>query len=136
LRIALAPDQLRALAGAIERGAAIEVVARVIDADPAQDDGLAAGRRLLLEIEGDARLDGPAPSAAADDAATIERLTPRERDVLELIAEGVTNRAIAERLGNSEHTVKFHVASLLGKLSAATRAELVAIAVRRGLIML
>ena len=56
--------------------------------------------------------------------------------MLELVAEGMSNRAIAERLGNSEHTVKFHVSSLLGKLGAVTRAELVAIAIRRGLIMI
>ena len=67
----------------------------------------------------------------------IEHLTPREREVLELVAEGMSNCAIAERLGNSEHTVKFHVSSLLAQfLGAATRAELVAIAIRRGLIMI
>jgi DNA-binding NarL/FixJ family response regulator len=66
----------------------------------------------------------------------IEPLTPREREVLELVAEGLSNRAIAVELGISEHTVKFHVGSLLAKVGATTRAELVAVAVRNGLLML
>lgn len=66
----------------------------------------------------------------------IEPLTPREREVLELVAEGLSNRAIAVELGISEHTVKFHVGSLLAKFGATTRAELVALAVRNGLLTL
>jgi len=61
--------------------------------------------------------------------APIEELTPRERDVLALLSDGYGNRAIAERLGISEHTVKFHLASIFGKLDASTRTE----AVRKGL---
>jgi DNA-binding NarL/FixJ family response regulator len=64
----------------------------------------------------------------------IEPLTPREREVLRLLAEGLGNRRIAERLGISQHTAKFHVGSILGKLDAATRAEAVAIALRDRLI--
>lgn len=59
-------------------------------------------------------------------------LTSREREVLELLAEGQTNRAIALRLGISEHTAKFHVGAVLAKLGAASRAEAVALAVRSG----
>jgi DNA-binding NarL/FixJ family response regulator len=66
----------------------------------------------------------------------IEPLTPREREVLELVAAGLSNRAIAVELGISEHTVKFHVGSRLAKVGATTRAELVAVAVRNGLLML
>ena len=63
-------------------------------------------------------------------------LTPRERSVLELVAAGLSNRAIAEELGVSEHTVKFHVRSLLDKLGAETRADAVARAARRGVLTL
>ena len=63
-------------------------------------------------------------------------LTPREIEVLGLLAEGLANKAIARRLGISEHTVKAHVAAIFAKLHATTRAEAVAIGVRQGLIML
>jgi DNA-binding NarL/FixJ family response regulator len=63
-------------------------------------------------------------------------LTLRERDVLERLARGSANRTIAEELHISEHTVKFHVASILAKLGAATRTEAVARGVQRGLVML
>jgi len=63
-------------------------------------------------------------------------LSAREREVLELVASGLSNRAIGETLGVSEHTVKFHVRSLLDKLGADTRADAVARAARRGLLTL
>lgn len=66
--------------------------------------------------------------------AMVETLTRRELEVLQLLARGLTNRQAAERLGVSEHTIKFHVAALLGKLDAQTRAEAVARAIRLGLI--
>jgi len=65
-----------------------------------------------------------------------ETLTPREVQVLELLAEGLPNKAIAERLGISDQTVKFHVSSISGKLGAANRTDAVRRAVRRGLIAL
>jgi DNA-binding CsgD family transcriptional regulator len=65
-----------------------------------------------------------------------EQMTRRERDVLDLLGVGLGNRAIAERLGISEHTVKFHLASIYGKLGAATRGEAVRRGFRRGLITL
>jgi DNA-binding NarL/FixJ family response regulator len=65
-----------------------------------------------------------------------ETLTPREREVLELLGQGLSNRRIAERLGISEHTAKFHVASVCGKLGASSRTEAVSRGVRRGLITL
>lgn len=64
------------------------------------------------------------------------RLTGREREVLEWVAAGVSNKGIARRLGLSPNTVKFHIAALLDKLGAATRAEAVAAAARRGEISL
>jgi DNA-binding NarL/FixJ family response regulator len=66
----------------------------------------------------------------------LEALTTREKEVLRMLAEGLANKEIASRLSISEHTVKFHVASIFGKLGAASRAEAVAIGMRRGLILL
>ena len=66
--------------------------------------------------------------------APIEMLTPREREVLALMAEGLANRPIAERLGISEHTAKFHVHTILGKLGTQSRTEAVVRAARLGLI--
>lgn len=63
-----------------------------------------------------------------------ETLTAREREVLLLVAEGLPNKAIARELGISEHTAKFHVGSLLGKLGAASRTEAVTLATRRGIL--
>ena len=63
-------------------------------------------------------------------------LTPREREVLALMAEGASNKAIASRLGISVHTAKFHVGSLLDKLDATGRTDAVAHAARRGVINL
>src|SRR5262245_44715197 len=79
----------------------------------------------------------PSSDAGSGDAFAVEEsLTPREIQVLELLAEGLANKAIAERLGISDQTVKFHVASIYGKLGAANRTDAVRRAVRRGLITL
>lgn len=74
-------------------------------------------------------LDGP-----YDETSAPESLTPREIEVLELVAEGLPNKAIADRLGISDQTVKFHVASVTGKLGAINRTDAVRRAFRRGLI--
>lgn len=74
--------------------------------------------------------------AFGDDEPEAPELTAREREVLELVAAGLPNKGIAARLGISEHTVKFHLASVLTKLDAASRAEAVARAARQGLIAL
>jgi DNA-binding NarL/FixJ family response regulator len=63
-----------------------------------------------------------------------ETLTPREIEVLELLASGLSNKEIADRLGVSFHTVKFHVNAILGKLGASSRTEVVALAARAGLL--
>jgi DNA-binding NarL/FixJ family response regulator len=83
----------------------------------------ASGRRGSLDLVSD---DGPA----------AEPLTERETQVLELMAEGLPNKAIAVELGISDQTVKFHVSSIAGKLGAANRTDAVRRAVRRGLIAL
>jgi NarL family two-component system response regulator YdfI len=65
-----------------------------------------------------------------------EPLTRREREVLQMLAAGLANKEIAARLAISDHTVKFHVASILGKLGVSTRTEAVSAGIRRGLVML
>jgi DNA-binding NarL/FixJ family response regulator len=69
-------------------------------------------------------------------AQPIEELTPRELQVLRLMAEGQSNKAIARGLGISEHTVKFHVNAILGKLNVQSRTQAVVHATRLGLILL
>jgi DNA-binding CsgD family transcriptional regulator len=69
-------------------------------------------------------------------ASNTSLLTPREREVLALLAEGLPNKLIAPRLGISENTVKAHVASIYDKVGASNRAEAVVAAARLGLLML
>ncbi|MBV9866132.1 MAG: response regulator transcription factor [Abitibacteriaceae bacterium] len=69
-------------------------------------------------------------------AGAGETLTTREREVLQLMAQGLPNKIIATRLGISQHTVKFHVASILSKLDAASRTEAVTQGARRGYVVL
>lgn len=76
------------------------------------------------------------PSPLPSDAAEMDELTAREMEVLQLLAEGLTNKGIAERLGISKHTVKFHVNAILGKLKAQSRTEAVVRATRAGLLAL
>jgi DNA-binding NarL/FixJ family response regulator len=98
-------------------------------------DSLAEARQA--GIAADALLLAPtAPPPPVDDAPVAEPLTPREIEVLELVAEGLPNKAIAERLGISDQTVKFHLASISGKLGASNRTDAVRRAVRGGLITL
>jgi two-component system, NarL family, response regulator YdfI len=65
-----------------------------------------------------------------------QSLTPRELGVLEMLAEGVGNKEIAKRLGISEHTVKFHIGSIFGKLGANTRTEAVTQGIRQGYVLI
>jgi NarL family two-component system response regulator YdfI len=79
------------------------------------------------------------PALVADrplPAAQVQTLTPREVQVLAMLAEGHGNKTIAWKLGISEHTAKFHVASILSKLNAGTRTEAVTLGIRRGLILI
>ena len=71
-----------------------------------------------------------------DPALPSEALTTREREVLELLSQGLPNKLIARRLQISEHTVKFHVSSIYAKLGATSRTDAVSRGVRRGLITL
>lgn len=75
-------------------------------------------------------------TANGEVAELLEPLTPREREVLQMLASGLGNKQIAAHLKISEHTAKFHVASILGKLGASSRTEAVSLGLRRGLILL
>jgi DNA-binding NarL/FixJ family response regulator len=95
----------------------------------------ACAQRLTVipreEVASLLRVEEPLPARAS---LTREALTPREQEVLQAMARGLTNRQIGLRLGISEHTVKFHAGAVLGKLDARSRAEAVARAVHLGLI--
>lgn len=79
----------------------------------------------------------PAVAPASQSLAELpEPLTRREREVLQMLAAGLANKEIAARLNISDHTAKFHVAAILGKLGASTRTEAVALGIRRGLVLL
>ena len=81
-----------------------------------------------------AETDTTAGSTRDREERPVESLTPRELDVLVLLADGVGNREIASRLEISEHTVKFHLSAIFGKLGASSRTDAVRRALRSGLI--
>jgi DNA-binding NarL/FixJ family response regulator len=72
--------------------------------------------------------------AAHDQERLVESLTPRETQVLELVADGLSNKAIAGMLGVSDETIKFHLGSILGKLGALNRTDAVRVALQQGLV--
>ena len=131
------------------------VVALVTDGELAAE-ALATGARGALSREAGAARIAAALRAAAHGLVTfdegfssavlrpqapasgslIEPLTPREIEVLQLLSEGLSNRVIGDRLGISEHTAKFHVNAILGKLGAQGRTDAVVRAARLGLILL
>jgi DNA-binding NarL/FixJ family response regulator len=119
------PRQRQALRERLD--AASDVVGEFDSLAEAQDAAIAADAILLPVAR---------PLPASDDLTAIEPLTPRELEVLELVTEGLPNKAIAVRLGISDQTVKFHLASILGKLGASNRTEAVRRAVRLGLVTL
>jgi DNA-binding NarL/FixJ family response regulator len=112
----------------------ISILTRSSDADQIMAAAQAAARGLVTF--------DPAISFLSNtpthqpDFTPIEELTPREIEVIQLIAEGMTNKAIAQQLHISSHTVKFHVNALMNKLSAQSRTAAVVRATRMGLISL
>lgn len=97
----------------------------------------AAASGLIVQVPEYAIAGLPKPSAATRALEELaEPLTPREREVLQMLAGGLGNKEIAARMNISEHTVKFHVGSILGKLGAGSRTEAVSIGIRRGLVLL
>ena len=129
--IAWTADAMRAGArGVLPRDAS---VAEIVAALEAAAVGLATmPAELAIELASGTRT----PVATRDRTASTQPLTRREIEVLGMLAEGLANKNIAVRLQISEHTVKTHVASILTKLDAFSRAEAVAIGARQGLILL
>jgi DNA-binding NarL/FixJ family response regulator len=99
-------------------------------------DSLAAARASEIDSDGILVTPDASDTADAEEDEFDEPLTPREVQVLELLAEGLPNKAIAVRLHISDQTVKFHVSSISGKLGARNRTDAVRRAVRRGMIAL
>ncbi len=146
------PEDLMALAG---RAGTPAIVVLAPDLQSSwTGDALRAGIRAVLPGDIGAREILAAVEAAAAGLAVVhpqdilalvgervlpatqtQALTPREVQVLAMLAEGHGNKTIAWKLGISEHTAKFHVASILSKLNAGTRTEAVTLGIRRGLIM-
>ncbi len=135
--IALVTDRARAVA-------ALQGGARAVLLHPAERAEIAAAIQAVaagLSVLPADLFDGLLQLGGSDNATAIatargEALTPRELEVLALIAAGASNKLIARRLGISVHTAKFHVAGILEKLAAGSRAEAVAIAARLGLVLL
>jgi DNA-binding NarL/FixJ family response regulator len=97
----------------------------------------AATGLVVLDATGiETLLRAASPALSGGSEALVEALTPREVEVLQLLASGLGNKEIASRLEISEHTVKFHVASIMGKLGASSRTEAVTLGIRHGLIMI
>lgn len=138
VRDALGAGIVRAL---LPRGASgVEIVAAIA----AVSAGLVAldpeTFHTLLSAQSRAT-DGPDAAETSDrrllrDETELDALTPREREVLDMLAEGLSNKEIAWRMNISEHTVKFHVASIFARLNVSTRTEAVTQGIRRGLIMM
>ena len=99
-------------------------------------EAVGAGLAVLLPESLDTLLRESTASPRTASPPLVEALTPREIEVLGMMVEGWGNKEISTRLGISEHTVKFHVASIMGKLNASSRTEAVTSGIRHGLIML
>jgi DNA-binding NarL/FixJ family response regulator len=130
----------------------IEIVAEFATVSAARESGAAADA-ILMAAPDRADPESTDPESADPDRVGLQKrvalqsgvretggmvdpLTRREQEVLELLAEGLPNKAIAARLGISDQTVKFHVASISAKLGATNRTEAVRLALRRGLLTL
>lgn len=129
------PRQRRDLRERIE-SAPPDVVGEFDSLADARDAGIVADALLLAPAVPGGRSLSADPASVDEEAPLAEALTPREIEVLELVAEGLSNKAVAGRLGISDQTVKFHVASISGKLGAVNRTDAVRRAVRRGLVTL
>lgn len=127
--IALVPEESLAAAllaagarGVLDRGVEAAALVRAVEA-------VAAGLVVLDPDVAEALVRVASPTADAPS------LTAREREVLELLAQGLANKAIAERLGVTDHTAKFHVNAILAKLGASSRTDAVVRAARAGLLL-
>jgi len=131
--VALAPKGAPRI-GLLAKGVAA-VIGREVDSSALAStlDAVRHGLRVIdtSELEALER-----PAIAEPVAVVTDGLTNREHEVVQLMAEGLSNKQIADRLGISAHTAKFHVNAVLGKLRASTRTEAVVRAVQRGVVML
>ena len=136
--VVLADDARSALAAGRLRPGVRAVLPRA--ASPAEIVAAVHAAALGLAVfhpDGLASLRSTAVAPARTDPDVLDQpLTPRETEVLAMMAEGLGNKRIAARLAISSHTVKFHVGSILAKLGARSRTEAVTIGVRRGLILI
>ncbi len=132
--VVLADDARRTLGSAWLRAGGRAVLPRHATAKEiiAAIEAVAAG---LVVLHPDTMAFGRSAARRAA-AAASQPLTPREIEVLGMMAEGLGNKIIAARLGISLHTVKFHIASIFAKLDAGSRTEAVTIGMRQGLIMI
>jgi DNA-binding NarL/FixJ family response regulator len=153
--LGLTPEGADRLREAIDQYPGVPVVA-VVSGEAQAAEALALGARGVLlrdstgarlgaglqaAVEGLTILDATLPEALlrpppAAVTRMAESLTPRELEVLQLLAQGLSNKVIGDRLGVTEHTAKFHVNAILGKLGTQTRTEAVVVAARMGLITL
>jgi two-component system nitrate/nitrite response regulator NarL len=131
--VAVITDAASVIADALNAGASAVLPA---DTSPAMLAVALGATAAGLVVLGRDQASGLLPPGTDGDEVfrPIERLTPREAEVLQLLARGLTNAEIGSRLGVSEHTSKFHVGAVLGKLGARSRAEAVAVASRLGWI--
>lgn len=113
--------------GVLDRECSAELMAAAVAA-------LCAG--LSIFRQGSGAGTRPAQPAQAPSLRPVESLTPREMEVLRGMADGLSNKLIARQLAISEHTVKFHINSILGKLDAQSRTDAVVRATRAGLLLL
>ena len=135
--VVLAEDARSALAAGRLRPGVRAVLPRT--ASPAEIVAAVHAAALGLAVfhpDGLAALRSTAVAGRTDPGVLDQRLTPRETEILAMMAEGLGNKRIAARLAISSHTVKFHVGSILAKLGARSRTEAVTIGVRRGLILI
>ena len=148
--VVIGAEQSEALAEALRVGVVRALLPRTASGGEivAAIEAVAAGL-YALDAETFAALFSPTPSTVRDlpgerldeerissAESQLDALTPREREVLVMLAEGLSNKEIAWRMDISEHTVKFHVASVFAKLGVSTRTEAVMQGIRRGLVML
>jgi DNA-binding NarL/FixJ family response regulator len=118
------PEDRRRLKSRLGEG--VEIVAEATT--------LAEARRISSEDDVDAFVMAATRPSGDEEDVPLDPLTAREIEVLSLVADGLSNKAIALRLGISPETVKFHVASISGKLGAANRTEAARRAIERGLV--
>jgi NarL family two-component system response regulator YdfI len=136
--VVLTDDTHTAWAAEALRAGVRAVLPRQVDASAivAAVEAAAAGLIVLHHDTVESLLPMLSSAPRALPGSPQQTLTPREIEVLSMLAEGLGNKSIAWRLGISEHTVKFHVGSILSKLNASSRTEAVTLGIRQGLIML